>query len=493
MKKYMLEAAVFFCGAIVMIYELAGSRIVAPYFGTSIYVWTSLIGVILASLALGYWLGGRMADKKPEISMLSGIILLGAVMILVTTLFKNQALELLSGWFKGMMQRTLFSALLLFAPASIFLGMVSPYAVRLKMIRIQHSGKTVGNLYAISTIGSIFGTFAAGFLLIPWMGTENILFMISAALCLISAGLFFSWQKGRRSAFTTLFLLLFIAGLSWIYNTAEWKIISVDTQYNRVRIFETEYWITGEPVKLMMVNNEYSSAAYPDSDELVYEYLQYFRLAEHFHPGFENTLMIGGAAYSYPVWYLNRYSEACIDVVEIDPGLTKLAREHFRLEDNDRMRIFHEDARTYLNNSTEKYDLILGDAYKSLQAIPFQLTSLEAAQKKYALLTDKGVLIENVIASLQGPASAFLMAEVLTLQQVFPRVMLFACHDPEDKSLLQSIVLVALKSGAPPDLSNDDPTLQAYLQTAVEPEIRPGTRILTDDYAPVEYFAMKSF
>lgn len=488
----MLEIAVFFCGAIVMVYEIAGSRVVAPHFGTSIYVWTSLIGVILASLSLGYWLGGRIADKNPSFRILSFIILFAAALIGLTTFVKEEILQGLSIAFSGMMARTLLTALLLFAPASIFLGMVSPYAVRLKLISVKTSGRTVGNLYAISTLGSIFGTFLAGFFLIPWMGTQNILLLIGSLLVLIAAALNFSYRKNPGSVVTPAILLLVFGGAAYLYNTSEPNMIEVDTRYNKVQIFDTEYWITGEPIKVMKVNNEYSSAAYHDSDALVYEYLQFFRLAEHFKPGFEKALMLGGAAYSFPVYYLNHYPHAQIDVVEIDPGLTQLAKEHFGLKENERMHIYHEDARTFLNKQSGKYEVIYGDAYKSLMAIPFQLTSLEAAQKKYTMLEDNGILIENIIASLEGVQSEFLQAELHTLKQVFPQTFVFACHDPDDTRLLQSISLVALKSGTQPALHNADPSLQAFLNNLVEINIAGGTIILTDDYAPVEYFAMRA-
>ncbi|HSG68231.1 MAG TPA: fused MFS/spermidine synthase, partial [Bacteroidales bacterium] len=445
MKKHMLEITVFFCGAVVMIYEIVGSRVVAPYFGTSIYVWTSLIGVILASLSLGYWLGGKLADKNPTYRQLAYIIFGSAMFIIVSVTLKDLILNFLSGSFNGMMWRSLFAAVLIFAPASIFLGMVSPYAVRLKIRDVKSSGKTVGNLYAISTIGSILGTFLAGFLLIPLIGTANIMYSLAALLSVLAFTLYVAFMGKGDSIF---FFIVFIAAGYGLYeeNTLTKEFVEADTRYNHVQIFDMDYWITGERIKVMKVNDEYSSAMFPDSDSLVYEYLRYFRLAEHFNPGFRNALMIGGAAFSYPRYFLDRYPDANIDVVEIDPGLTRLAKEHFRLLENARMRIFHEDGRTFLNRQEGKYDLILGDAYKSLLAVPFQLTTLEATKRKFDLLSDDGIVIENIIASLDGPASAFLKAEIATIRKIFPQVYIFACHDPLDPQLLQSITLVALKS-----------------------------------------------
>jgi len=487
----MLEFAVFLCGAVVMVYEIVGSRVVAPYFGTSIYVWTSLIGVILASLSLGYWLGGKLADRKTSLKMLAYIIFGSAVFILVTVSFKELILTFLGNNFNGIMWRTLFAAILLFAPASIFLGMVSPYAVRLKIINIKTSGSTVGNLYAISTIGSIAGTFLAGFLLIPLIGTTNILYSLAVLLILLSLLLHPRFLGKNDRVF---FILVFLAAAYGIYeyNTGRAAIFATDTRYNHVRIFDMPYWGNGRKVKVMMVNDEYSSAMYPDNDSLVYEYLQFFRLAEHFNPHFKHALVIGGAAYSYPRYYLENYPGATIDVVEIDPGLTELARKYFRLEDDPHMHIFHEDGRTYLNKEKKKYDVIFGDAYKSLMAVPFQLATLEATHHKYEMLNEDGVVIDNIISSLEGPASEFLKAEIATYREVFPQVHVFACHDPNDRHRLQSICLVAIKTEKLPAMHNADKMLDNYLGHAVEVKIPDNTIILTDDYAPVEYFAFKA-
>jgi spermidine synthase len=368
--------------------------------------------------------------------------------------------------------------------------MVSPYAVRLKLTDVGSSGVTVGNLYAISTVGSIVGTFLAGFLLIPFLGTTNILFLISFILVITSLLLYFSF--GNKARILVTILIITGLGISFfsVRNSPK-NMIDVDTRYNRVQIFDMDYWISGERIKVMKINDEYSSAMFPDNDSLVYEYTWYYQLAEHFMPGFKSTLMLGGAAYSYPKYYLQKYPYASIDVVEIDPGLTDLAREYFRLKDDPRMRIFHEDGRTYLNKSEEKYDVILGDAYKSMLAIPFQLTTVEAIRKKYDMLKEGGVVIENIISSIDGPAAAFMKSEVATYKKVFPQVYVFACHDPEDPTLLQSISLLALKSETPASFESSDPMLNAFLGSRVTPEIPEDVIILWDDFAPVEYFAMK--
>jgi spermidine synthase len=491
MKRYFLEIIVFLCGAVVMIYEIAGSRVLGPYLGTSIFIWTSLIGIILGSLSLGYWVGGRLADKRPSYSMLAWIILAAALLIGFTTLVERIFLGYLPRFVSGLKWQSVIASVFLFAPASVFLGMVSPYAVRLKIKALQTSGSTVGNLYAISTVGSIAGTFAAGFLLIPLMGTTNILLAITALLAILSMILFITEKRPTITTFPL--VLLALSGYNlYAVNTAEKRYTDVDTQYNRVWIYDATDQATGKPIKFMRINNESSSAMFPDSEEPVFPYARYYRLAEHFTPGFRSTLILGGAAYSYPKYFLQRYPDATIDVVEIDPELTELAREHFRLKDNPRMRIYHEDARTFLNRSPEKYDVIYGDAYKSLYTIPWHLTTIEAARKTYDMLNEGGCVLLNIISSIQGDASLFLTAELATYRAVFKHVYVFAVMDPEDLTGVQSTILVAVKSDWEPAFESPDAELADFLSHEVSGEIFTNLPVLTDEYAPVDYYTNKA-
>jgi predicted membrane-bound spermidine synthase len=176
--KFLLETVVFFSGAVVMVFEIIGSRILAPYIGTSTYVWTSLIGVILGSLSVGYWLGGRLADNQPNSKLLAAVLFAAAALVTITLLLQEFVLVGLATVSLRLELKALIAALVLFAPASVLFGLVTPYAVRLKMISVADAGKTVGRLYALSTVGSILGTFAAGFFLLPFVGSVRTLYLI---------------------------------------------------------------------------------------------------------------------------------------------------------------------------------------------------------------------------------------------------------------------------------------------------------------------------
>lgn len=490
--KYTLEITVFICGAVVMIFELVGSRVLGPYFGTSIFVWTSLIGIILGSLSLGYYLGGKMADKKPGFRNLSLIIFLSAVFIGLTTLLKNYLLNFLQINFLEVRTASVAASLILFLPTSVLLGMVSPYAVKLKLDSLSNSGSIVGNLYAISTVGSIFGTFLSGFYLIPHFGVNKLLIILSITLVLVSLALY----TGSLSQIRLFTLVIFIFG--WVvinkFNYLREKdgFVDVNTAYNHIWIYNFNDSKTDKLVKIMGINNENHSLMFLDSDDLVNEYTKYYHLAKHFNPDFKITLMLGGAGYSYPKDFLLRYPEAMIDVVEIDPKITELAKKYFRLEENPRLTVYHKDGRVFLNKTQKKYDIIFGDAFSSRYSLPYQLTTKEAVQQKYNILNDKGVVILNIISSIEGEKGQFTRAEYATYKSVFPQVYLFPVKEPNNGSTVQNIILVALKSRQNPTFSNVDLELNEYLRHLWKKEIDIDKPILTDDYAPVDYYMSKT-
>src|SRR5215203_4432640 len=207
LARFALEVAVFVCGALVMVYEIIGSRIVSPYIGTSTYIWTSLIGVILAALSLGYWIGGRMADKRPGVRVLAAAIFLAGGAVSLTVLIKDVILSAIHAAGGPLELRSVAAATLLFAPASVLLGFVTPYAVKLRTLSLADSDKTVGRLYALSTVGSIAGTFAAGFFLIPFVGSTRTLYFLG--FCLLGLSLLLAPFAVTKANLTTLILFAF--------------------------------------------------------------------------------------------------------------------------------------------------------------------------------------------------------------------------------------------------------------------------------------------
>lgn len=500
MKKYLLEITVFICWAIVMIFELVGSRILWPYLWTSIFVWTSLIWIILWSLSLWYYLGWKIADKKADLEWLSNIILFSALFIILTITSKNFVLTVISDNTTNLKISSFFASLILFSPTSVLLWVISPYVAKLKITSIATSWTTVWNLYALSTAWSIFWTFLAWFFLIPFFWTNNLLVILSTILILLS--IFISYKKNLILKIIVLIIAIFI--FIWIKEIkniyANNWLIDVDTAYNRVWIYnqtDTNYKVNSEgresplgdkKIRSLLINNEHSSAMYKDSNDLVYEYTKYYHLAKHFFPDFKNTLMIWWAWYSFPKNFLENYPNSTIDVVEIDPKLTSLAKKYFNLKDNKNLKIYHEDWRVFLNKTAKKYDVIFWDAFSSHHSLPYQLTTKEAIQKKYDILSKNWIVILNIISSVEWEKWKFLQAEYKTYKSVFPQVFVFPVRNENDWQNLQNIILVALKSEEKPSFISSDLTINNYLKHLRKLPIDSKLPLLTDDYAPVDYY-----
>ena len=489
-KNFILEITVFVCGALVMIYEIIGSRLLSPYLGASTYVWTSLIGVILGALSLGYWLGGKLADKKPDVKILASVIFLAGGLVALTILLKDLILAFIAESSAILEIKSLIAATLLFAPASILLGFVTPYAVKLKISTLADTGKTVGRLYALSTVGSILGTFSAGFFLIPFVGSERMLYLIGASLIALSILL----VPFALKPFNLMILILFVFGIGvnefrsyYLFKTSELR--DIDTEYSRVQIFKTKD-NNGKPIRAMAIDPFFvQSAIFPDGDELVFDYTKYYHLIRHYKPDFQNTLMIGGAGYSFPKDYLQKYQNAKMDVVEIDPQMTEIAKSYFRLQENPRLKIIHQDGRVFLNRAeSNKYDAVLMDAFGSLFSVPFQLTTIEAVAQINRILKDDGIVIFNLGGAISGDASKFLQAEFKTYAQVFPQIYLFKVNADYTDTQLQNLIIIACKSKKSAFSNNNDAEISNLLDYLYKKNLQLNEQTLTDDLAPVEYY-----
>ncbi len=490
-SRFVLEITVFVCGALVMIYEIIGSRIMAPHIGTSTYVWTSLIGVILAALSLGYWYGGKLADRKPDVRILAAAIFLAAGLVGLTILLKDLVLSMIAGLPLMLELKSVLAATLLFAPASVLLGFVSPFAVKLRTLTLDETGATVGRLYALSTVGSIVGTFTAGFLLIPFVGSTRTLYLIAGALFAVSLMLApFAASKLNVAALLIFICGMFTSEIYGLYLNAKVDLVDTDTEYNRVQIFRAVDESTGRPARAMATDPiSIQSKIFLDGDDLATEYLRHYHLIRHFRPDFSHVLMIGGAGYSFPKDYLRRYPGRTIDVVEIDPGMTALARRYFRLEDDPRMKIVHDDGRTFLKSAPDNaYDAVLIDAFSALFSIPFHLTTQEAVREAARVLDDDGIVIFNIGGTFNGSKSRFFRAELETYRSVFPYVRVFKVRPDRDDEKVQNIIIVARKKDSFVGTESDDPEIARLLGHLRAVESSPKTPILTDDLAPVEHF-----
>ena len=483
----MLEVVVFICGAAVMIIELVGSRVLAPYVGTSVVVWTSIIGVILAALSLGYWWGGRWADKSPSLKTLSRIILgasAATVLIAFSREFLVKGVQASAG---GLHIVSLKATVMLFAPAGVMLGMVAPFAARIRLTSAESAGRTVGRLYALSTLGSIAGTFAGGYLLIAYVGSTNILFLLAAVLAL-SAMACHASQTLLKGLLAALYVTLYAQALADSKALAARGLTDVDTPYQRVLVYRSLDDATGRAMRVLSTGPEgvQGGMYLDDPTALALAYTRHLTLSSHFAPSAERMLVLGGGGYSYPKYVLASDPRMLVDVVEMDPGITAIARKHFALGDSPRLNIVHEDARTFLNANGTLYDVIIGDVFNSHAAVPFHLATKEAATRMRKSLSEDGVLLVNCIGALEGQRAQFFLSLYATYSAVFPQVHVLRVRNERDPTAWQNFILVAFKHNRPLDWTSPDLDTQARLDNRMPAPDIGGTLVLTDDFAPVE-------
>ncbi len=488
LKKYVLEITVFVSGAVVMMLELTGSRIMAPFLGTSTFIWTSLIGIILASLSAGYYYGGKYADAHPSPERLGKILVAAGVAIGVVALINQTILGVVQQYVSNLRLAAVVAASLLFGVPGFLLGMVSPMSARLRMTDVSTAGSTIGGLYALSSVGSIFGTFLVGFYLLGVIGSLNTLYLLAGIMLSLSMLYFVS-----RDAMLFLGLII-VAPFIVSYTQPKSAGTQLDTEYNAVTILDLDsFYNEIRPIRLMRLGNEYSSAMYMNTDSLTFRYTRYYELAVHFNPQLSKTLLIGGAGYSVPKFYQRYYPQVAMDVVEIDQGLTQLAMEYFQFKPSSTVKAIHADGRIFLNSNKTKYEAIFIDAYKSLYSIPFHLVSVEAWQKVAESLEDDGFVQANVLASVEGAHNELLTSIIKTARQSFPVVKIFKVSPDRPLDVVQNVMLVCFKSEPSYAANSSNPLLQKYLDTELDMSKLDYSSaiILTDDFAPVEHFGEK--
>jgi spermidine synthase len=472
-----------------MVLELVAGRIITPYVGVSLYTWTSVIGVVLAGISLGNYLGGRLADRWASLRLLGGIFLLGGLCC-----FGVLAVDALGGRLPAdwpiVLQILVLTAALFFVPCAV-LGAISPVVAKLAVRDLAETGSTVGKIYASGALGSIVGTFATGFILISWLGTHTIVWGV--AVILLALGLVFvlgnRWQPVLLSA-------LVITGGSMLTFDQGWLRgpCTRETDYFCIKVREEEK--EGQPVRVLILDRlVHSYTSLNDPTKLVYGYEQIYAEVTAYRAQRDNhlrALFIGGGGYTFPKYLEAVYPGSDIHVVEIDPGVTQVAHELLGLSQDTSIVTYSQDARLFLKQSvTQPYDLILGDAFNDF-SVPYHLTTREFNERVRAWLADDGIYMVNLI---DGPRGDFLRAYTRTLRQTFRYVYLAPTIESWRQASRSTFVLVA--TDAPLDLAafqtidagDGVPLLARRLlsEEALQALLAGGRVVLlTDRYAPVD-------
>jgi len=492
----MLYFIVFLSGASVMVLELVGSRIVAPYLGTSIYIWTALIGVILGALSVGYVWGGTIADRAPTYERLAFLFLCAAVATALVCPLQYPVLGYLQSSALDMRLSAVLATFVLFVVPSVLLGAVNPLAFRLALVDMNRSGEVAGRLYAVSTIGSIAGTFLAGFVLFSVLGGNSVILAVATVLLLCSV---LASPKKQR-----LWKVCVLLGIGVIHSLSNVRADELaksgwhefDTPYQRAIVVEESEGTGSKRIVRRLITDPFGSQSemYRDSPfELASDYAELYDLAFVFKPDLRLALMLGGGAYSYPRYFNKRYGDVTMDVVEIDPGLTELSRRFFDLPDNERLNIVHEDGRAFLNRTSHTYDALFMDAFSAPPSVPFQLTTIEAVSLMSERTAEDGVVFINIVSGIDGDEGKFLRAEVQTFEAVFPEVRLYQVQPSAGRATPQSLILVGLKRklGRQPLAPGTSDYLRGLMSREIDlSTVKRDMHVLTDDFAPVEHYLL---
>ncbi len=489
--KWLLRAAVLVGGASVMIVEILGSRVLAPSFGTTLHVWSALITVTLAALAVGYAIGGRVADRRPGLGTLMMAMAVAAGTLMLSDIITKPVLRIAYG--TGMVSGTFLAATLLFLPTLFLLGMISPMAVRAAANQ-QQLGTSVGNLYALSTIGSVAGSLTVSLLLIPNMTVHVAIISTAVALGLIPL-LYLLVRSKHRMA-----LLLFVGlGLSAVTT----KMIGDDS--DREIMYKNEaYPVTARIPSAYgdLVVSDYRGARYLFLNGVQQGSLIGDVSHAKYAYGLERLATAKGMPKSMLIWglgagvYARAMAEAGVKVtvIEIDPKSEKVAREYFGLPES--VKVVIGDARTETLNLNEKYEVIVLDAFSG-DTPPFHLLTREAFQSLRERLEPNGLIVANIVGGLSGSESRVVSSVVATMEDVFGKTQVFSPNwylgGKKSSNFVSTMFLVAgdlPEAPAPFTMKVSEETRRIdYIESVFASRVelsRENAVILTDDFAPLE-------
>ncbi|MDX8386114.1 MAG: fused MFS/spermidine synthase [Gallionella sp.] len=477
-----------------MVIEVLGSRVIGPFFGVSLFVWTSLITVAMIALAAGYAIGGHLSDRKSSPDWLYGIIMVAGVLVILTTVVKGTILQICLPL--GLRWGALASAMLLYGPALFLLGCVSPYVVKIAAREMNNIGKTVGSFYAISTVGSVVGTMLTGFVLIAYLGIDQIFLLTGSLLILLSVIYFVVFRRKWVAVVAIILPFFFLPNESHVSKiladgTKVELTANHDSYYGNLKV--VDYSFQGNQQRELIIDGLVQGGVDMSNGLSVYEYpylLQFIPYA--MNPDGKSCLVIGLGAGLVPAWYQKQGVDT--EVVDIDPEVAVIARDYFGFDPAIPVHI--EDARYFLLKNQKRYDFLILDVFNG-DTTPGHLVSIEAMQLAKQRLTPNGIMAVNLVGSLKHN-NMMTASAVRTMEEVFDHVTIFPTFDPAVGEGTGNLEIIAYDGELRPmQLSRiNDLTVHPLAQRGVElgmrrpfvfPEHTP-TILLTDDYNPMDFY-----
>jgi spermidine synthase len=487
-RRLPLELLVFVVGSATLGSEIAVARLIAPFFGDSTIVWANTIAVVLVALSIGYWFGGRLADRHPHLDGLCMLVLASAVLLAVVPIVAQPLLSLSVDAFDdvsvGGFAGSLFGVLALVSIPVLMLGAVSPWAIRLKLQRVEDSGETAGRMYAISTVGSLIGTFSASLLLIPLVGTQRTFLVYAVSLALVAAlGLGRRWLPAPVAV-----ALLLLVPVGTVKAADEGEVVhEAETPYQYARVVE---YPDGRRQLELNEGQAIHSVWRPDTVLTGNYWDGYLTLPFSLRdepPA--KVAMLGVAGGTVARAYAKYFPDTIIDAVEIDGELFDIGRRWFGLEERPQLRVHADDARPFLRKTEERYDFIFLDTYRQ-PYIPFYLATREFFELARDRLSPGGAVIINVGHPEDSPR----LEQVLTatMGAAFPHIARDAVRDTN------TLLIGSTAEPSRDRLLAAAPRLHADLRPVALADARrlegplQGGAVYTDDKAPVEWLVDKS-
>ena len=497
----------FITGAIVMSFEMLGSRYLNPYFGSGIYTWAALISTVLAALTAGYFLGGWLADRYPSATVLGTTVLIASLYLLALPGFAEAVLEFVLADVDDVRTGSLIAAFaIMFFPVTL-LGIYSPFAIRLMLRSAQRSGMVSGTVYGVSTAGSIVGTLGTTFVLIPMIGSRAITLLLGAAgvLCGLLLVALARLERRARAAMLAAAMIA-LAALAPAVPAAhaeslidegvraamlkrpDGQIAHVESEYNDIYIRKRRGELT---MSFQLKGFDYTESVtnLRDPDDLSLRYAQVMTVATIYPEELKKILMIGLGGGSISTYFGRFMPEVRIDTVEIDRRVIQVAKTYFGLRETERVRYLDSDGRVFLNRNKELYDLIVVDAYQG-GFVPFHLLTKEFYTLVKQRLTPGGAAAFNV-----HDGTKLYRSTVKTLGEVFPTLDLYPSGQGETIVVVTNTpapdqaALAARATALQARYSFRFPLPQLVQRRMEKPQAEAdGGVLITDDFAPVNLY-----
>ena len=496
-RNIFLYLTTFLCGASIMGVEISSSRFMAPYFGSSMITWTVIIGVILVAMSLGNFIGGRIADHDDPQQRLYQLILFASIWIaLIPVLGKYLIAAVAAGAIvcfpdQLVLSGSIASCILLFALPCVILGATSPCMIKAATRNLENNGRVAGEIYGLSTLGSIFGTFLPTFFTIPLLGTDLTFFLFAAVLCSLSAWHYF--KKKIKTPTLLLIVILCVAGIYQTPNFAFWEapLYEGESVYNYLRVGRKDDLTTLSTHVVLGTQSMHSTNL--GLTEFYYDLalLSYLFFDQNRSDKPLSTLVLGFATGTFAKLTHRFFENVDIEGVEIDPEIVNLGRKYFDLKNED-ARVFVEDGRVFVGRTSRKYQVIFLDAFNDVTC-PFHMATKEFFQMLEKNLADDGILALNInLRSEIKPDLFTYLSE--TLASVFPKVVvcshpqyynriIFASRNPQMLEVLKSNTENLPASNLLKELANES---LPHFST-----IENSRHVLTDDLAPVEMIGFR--